>query len=520
MKEEFSKKGYKSAVITANTSSNERSEILEKFKNKKIEILCVVDILNEGIDIPTINLLLFLRPTMSSTIFIQQIGRGLRKAKNKDFVTIIDFIGNHKKDYLLINYFSSEVDNKDTLFTKKEKIINEIKNQFSNIPKSCYVELDRICQNRIIEKIEKINFSSKNILKEMYSSYKQEIGKSENEILKVSDFDTNIELFQELSLKLGSFYNAQLQFENSEIKQNKIFLLNSEEIEFLAYLEKKLTIVEPFTYLIVKYLINNDFINPEIIVDEYKNYFNIKDNFQKEYVINRIFTELVEDEILEKNSKNRLFKISKKYNKIFENKKENNDEINLKLIDLDNSQNTNYNFKNRLEDLLYLGLSEFKKNNNLSIFNENILIPYKKYKRIELQILLDSKVPKGSWRAGYANTDKDICLFATIDKTHILQENLKYDNSLFADDIIQWISQPKTAHTSSVGKMFINHKKLGYNVHIFIRKFAFMDGNKTNPFIYLGKADYYKSSGDKPMRILWKLEEKIPQELIYELYNL
>ena len=520
MKEEFSKKGYKSAVITANTSSNERSEILEKFKNKKIEILCVVDILNEGIDIPTINLLLFLRPTMSSTIFIQQIGRGLRKAKNKDFVTIIDFIGNHKKDYLLINYFSSEVDNKDTLFTKKEKIINEIKNQFSNIPKSCYAELDRICQNRIIEKIEKINFSSKNILKEMYLDYKAEIGKSENEILKVSDFDTNIELFQELSLKLGSFYNAQLQFENSEIKQNKIFLLNSEETEFLAYLEKKLTIVEPFTYLIVKYLINNDFINLEIIVDEYKNYFNIKDDFQKEYVINRIFTELVEDKILEKNSKNRLFKISKKYNKIFENKRENNDEINLKLIDLDNSQNTNYNFKNRLEDLLYLGLSEFKKNNNLSIFNENILIPYKKYKRIELQILLDSKVPKGSWRAGYANTDKDICLFATIDKTHILQENLKYDNSLFADDIIQWISQPKTAHTSSVGKMFINHKNLGYNVHIFIRKFAFMDGNKTNPFIYLGKADYYKSSGDKPMRILWKLEEKIPQELIYELYNL
>ena len=520
MKEEFSKKGYKSAVITANTSSNERSEILEKFKNKKIEILCVVDILNEGIDIPTINLLLFLRPTMSSTIFIQQIGRGLRKAKNKDFVTIIDFIGNHKKDYLLINYFSSEVDNKDTLFTKKEKIINEIKNQFSNIPKSCYVELDRICQNRIIEKIEKINFSSKNILKEMYLDYKAEIGKSENEILKVSDFDTNVELFQELSLKLGSFYNAQLQFENPEIlKQNKISL-NSEEIEFLAYLEKKLTIVEPFTYLIVKYLINNDFINLEIIVDEYKNYFNIKDDFQKEYVINRIFTELVEDKILEKNSKNRLFKISKKYNKIFENKRENNDEINLKLIDLDNSQNTNYNFKNRLEDLLYLGLSEFKKNNNLSIFNENILIPYKKYKRIELQILLDSKVPKGSWRAGYANTDKDICLFATIDKTHILQENLKYDNSLFADDIIQWISQPKTAHTSSVGKMFINHKKLGYNVHIFIRKFAFMDGNKTNPFIYLGKADYYKSSGDKPMRILWKLEKKIPQELIYELYNL
>ena len=61
--------------------------------------------------------------------------------------------------------------------------------------------MDRVCQNRIIEKIEKINFSSKNILKDLYLNYKEEIGKSENEILKVSDFDTNIELFQELSLE-------------------------------------------------------------------------------------------------------------------------------------------------------------------------------------------------------------------------------------------------------------------------------------------------------------------------------
>ena len=515
MKEEFTNKGYKSAVITANTSSNDRVKILEKFKNKKIEILCVVDILNEGIDIPTINLLLFLRPTMSSTIFIQQIGRGLRKAKNKDFVTIIDFIGNHKKDYLLINYFSSEVDNKDTLFTKKEKIINEIKNQFSNIPKSCYVELDRICQNRIIEKIEKINFSSKNILKEMYSSYKQEIGKSEDEFLQIADFDTNIELFQELCLKMHSFYNAQLQFEDSKIfkNENEKNPLNTTEIEFLEYLEKKITLVEPFTFLIIDYLATGkEYINNSDLLNKYKEFFDIKRNFEKYYLLNRIFEELTEDEILEKNLYG--YKFSKKYKNLFLNKKL-NEKNNMKSQQKENK----LNFINRLKQLIHLGLNEFKRN-DLDEFNENILISYKEYKRVELQILLDSKVPKGSWRAGYANTDKDICLFATIDKTHILQENLKYDNSLFADNIIQWISQPKTAHTSSVGKMFINHKELGYNVHIFIRKFAFMDGNKTNPFIYLGKANYHKSSGDKPMRILWELEKKIPQELIYELYNL
>ena len=514
MKEEFSKKGYKSAVITANTSSNERSEILEKFKNKKIEILCVVDILNEGIDIPTINLLLFLRPTMSSTIFIQQIGRGLRKAKNKDFVTIIDFIGNHKKDYLLINYFSSEVDNKDTLFTKKEKIINEIKNQFSNIPKSCYVELDRICQNRIIEKIEKINFSSKNILKEMYLDYKAEIGKSEDEFLQIADFDTNIELFQELCLKMHSFYNAQLQFEDSKIfkNENEKNPLNTTEIEFLEYLEKKLTLVEPFAFLIIDYLATGkEYINNSDLLNKYKEFFDIKGNFEKYYLLNRIFEELMEDEILEKTLYG--YKFSKKYEKLFSNGK-----LNEKSTIKSNQKVNKLNFINRLKQLIYLGLNEFKRN-DLDEFNENILISYKEYKRVELQILLDSKVPKGSWRAGYANTDKDICLFATIDKTHIFQENLKYDNSLFADDIIQWISQPKTSHNSSVGQMFIHHKEKSFKVHIFIRKYAFMNGNKTNPFIYLGNAQYYSSKGDKPMKILWKLDKKIPQKLIYELYK-
>ncbi|RRD40916.1 DUF3427 domain-containing protein [Leptotrichia sp. OH3620_COT-345] len=499
MKKNFLERGYKSEIITSKTNMTDRSKILEKFKRKKIEILCAVDILNEGIDIPDINLLLFLRPTLSSTVFIQQIGRGLRKSKNKDFVTIIDFIGNHKKDYLITKVFSEEIHNRSFLYDKKEKIIDEIKNQFSNIPGASYIELDRICQERIIEKIEKINFNSRNTLKEIYQEYKMEIGKSENEILEISDFDSNMELYVELVLKLESFYNAQLHFENSNFLQK--YKLNNKENLFLSYLEKKLKLIEPFTYLIIKYFLKHKFekityITQEIVIQEYKKYFNMKSDFQKLYLINRIFQELIEDNILE--SRLYGYKISSEYEELFLNK--------------------HSEFEKRLEHLLMLGLNEFRKN-DLEEFNENVLITYKEYMRIDLQILLDSKVPKGTWRAGYANTDKDICLFITNDKSHIVQENLKYDNSLHADDIIQWISQPKTFHKSSVGQMFIKHKEKNIKVHIFIRKYAFMSNNKTNPFIYLGNAYYYKSYGDKPMTILWKLKHKIPQELIYDLYE-
>ena len=498
------RKGYKSELLTSKTNLTERSKILKSFRNKEIEILCVVDILNEGIDIPDINLLLFLRPTLSSTVFIQQIGRGLRKAAGKDFVTIIDFIGNHKKDYLITKVFSDEIHNKSFLYEKKEKIIEQIKNQFSNIPGASYIELDRICQERIIDKIEKINFNSRNILKEMYNEFKNDIGKSPEEFLEISDFDSNIELFVELVTKVGSFYEAQVQFENDNFI--KYYRMKNPKTDLLAYMEKKIRLCEPFTYLTVKFFLKskyegqnlrNKYINSEILLSEYKKYFSIKDKFKNFYLPERIFNELIEDEILEADLYG--YKISKKYEAIF--------------------YEEDKNFEKRLSDLINLGLNEFRKN-DIEEFNDNVLITHKEYKRIDLQILLDSKVPKGTWRAGYANTEKDICLFITNDKSHIMQENLKYDNSLHSDEIIQWISQPKTYHSSSVGQMFIKHREKNMKVHIFARKYAFMNGNKTNPFIYLGQADYYRSFGDKPMTILWKLRRKLPQELIQELYKL
>ncbi len=506
MKNEFSKFGYITEVIVSKTNSTERSNILKKFEKKEIEILCVVDILNEGIDVPDINLLLFLRPTLSSTVFIQQLGRGLRKSKSKDFVTIIDFIGNHRKDYLITKVFSEEINNKNFLYDKKEKIINEIKRQFSNIPGASYIELDRICQERIIDKIEKINFTSKNFLKNAYLEYKAEIGKSKKDILDISDFGRNIDLFREFVLKTGSFYDAQIQFENSTSMEN--YRLSHLERDFLAYMERKITLNEPFTFLTINLFLKENIknnwktslkqgISKKEVLSEYMNYFLIREEFRYKYLIERILKEMEEEEILSE-SKGEYF-ISEKYSRLF-------------------STNSGKLFKKRLEEIIVLGLNEFKKN-NIGEFNNNILFLHREYMRTDLQILLDSKVPKGSWRAGYANTETDICLFITNDKSHIIQENLKYDNSLHADDIIQWISQPKTFHQSSVGQMFIKHEEMGMKVHIFARKYAFINGNRTNPFIYLGRASYYRSFGDKPMTILWKLENSIPSPIMEELYK-
>lgn len=105
MAEYFSERGVKSVAVHSSKSSSkyfmDRDEAIEKLKIGEIEVIFAVDIFNEGVDIPSLDTVLFLRPTESYVIFIQQLGRGLRKYKNKDYLTVIDFIGNYKKAHYI-----------------------------------------------------------------------------------------------------------------------------------------------------------------------------------------------------------------------------------------------------------------------------------------------------------------------------------------------------------------------------------------------------------------------------------
>ncbi|HCY9907049.1 TPA: DUF3427 domain-containing protein [Staphylococcus aureus] len=112
--DKLSSKGIKSVALTGDDSVNYRQIVIEKLKEGKINYIITVDLFNEGIDIPEVNQVVMLRPTESSIIFIQQLGRGLRKSSNKEYVTVIDFIGNYKTNYLIpIALSGDQSQNKD-----------------------------------------------------------------------------------------------------------------------------------------------------------------------------------------------------------------------------------------------------------------------------------------------------------------------------------------------------------------------------------------------------------------------
>lgn len=148
----FKKQRVKSEIIIGETSIVRRQEIIEKFKNREIDIIFTVDIFNEGVDIPCIDTLLFLRPTSSYTIFIQQLGRGLRTFEEKEKLRVLDFVGNYKGAELKPMFLTGN-------YKKGKGVVNTTDKEFL-LPEGCSAEFDF----KLIEHFE--TFKRKNLRQE------------------------------------------------------------------------------------------------------------------------------------------------------------------------------------------------------------------------------------------------------------------------------------------------------------------------------------------------------------------
>jgi len=146
MAEKFSLAGFKADFLTSANSQN-RAEVRSRLLRKEINYLFVVDIFNEGVDIPEIDTVLFLRPTESLTVFLQQLGRGLRLAENKDCLTVLDFVGNARPEYNFENKFRALIGKTITPIKK------ELEDNFPHLPLGCSIVLERKAREVILKNI-------------------------------------------------------------------------------------------------------------------------------------------------------------------------------------------------------------------------------------------------------------------------------------------------------------------------------------------------------------------------------
>ena len=148
MAEHFNRAGIKAAFVLGTTNHETRANHLRDFRNGKLSFLFAVDVFSEGIDIPEINTVLFLRPTESLTVFLQQLGRGLRHASGKDCLTVLDFVGQTHRKYRLDTKYTA------LLSRNRLRIDREIENDFPNLPAGCSIVLERVARDKILQKIK------------------------------------------------------------------------------------------------------------------------------------------------------------------------------------------------------------------------------------------------------------------------------------------------------------------------------------------------------------------------------
>ncbi|MDN5101411.1 DEAD/DEAH box helicase [Aliarcobacter butzleri] len=489
MSEEFNKKGINSITLTSEDSISKREEYIQKLENENdsLEVIFTVDIFNEGIDIPSINMVLFLRPTNSPIVFVQQLGRGLRKYKNKEFLTVLDFIGNHKKAYLIA---LALVGNK---MIDKESIKLSLENNFADF-KNAFISMDEISKNRILEQINKENFNQLKYLKEQYFEVRNILGKVPTlvDYLQFEDVINPLKFIDESKSYIEFLAKVE---ENKKLKE---LVLNENFIKAIRFIENELPIKRVYEFVILKYLLNNDFCDENIVFKILNKYL---DKVDKETIIHSFL--YLKGDFLDSAQSSRYLKLINYENKIARKTKE--FEALLK----------NENYKKIFEDSLNFGIYNYEEEFSSTDFGKPFLKLYSKYNMLNIAKLCNFPKIHSSFRgSGFLKYENDFFLFINLEKEKF-SKSANYHNVFLSKDVFTYQSKPSHSSDKGDGQRLCENKEFGVKLHIFVRKFVQVD-KKTQDFIYLGVASTLKYCYNKPINLELKLENPLSDKLFEE----
>ena len=439
---------YKTAFLTGKNDTGERIKAFEDLQDDAegtLEILCAVDILNEGVDIPGVNMVLFLRPTESSTIFIQQLGRGLRKYNNKTFVPIIDFIGNNYKRSAQIALALGGLS--QNFILEKRLLKSLVRDDFRLLGLSEYgveINIDKLSKDEILNFIENENFYSLKYMKQDYNNFKKYINAPiYPKHMDYLNNDSAPNLLKFMQIKIGQKKTYSYYGFLKGIEEENIDEFDKEQENVINYLSGLLQLVRPHDYLICKMLLNGkNSIN--FIVKEIKN--EIVNYNQNEF--DHALKYLIKNNVVRKDGDTIL---------------------------LNGAVTTAY--KNYLEDLIEYGLTKYKTDYSEST---DMFILWKDYRYDQVQ-LKRCEDPKNNQKGTYFGSNGVIYIFASIKKdVPDDKEHLNYKDKFLESSLFQWESM---ANIKDVDLEKLNTSKYA---HLFIRKMESENGILM-PFTYVGK---------------------------------
>jgi len=542
LSEKFNKYGYRTKVLSgqdkeedrtkaierlvANESEEERKESIERIRRNEsvrdyenLDYILSVDIFSEGVDVPEINQVIMLRPTKSPIVFIQQLGRGLRKSENKEYVVVLDFIGNYNNNFMIpIALSGDRTYNKDNVrryITEGGRII----------PGSSTIHFDEISKKRIFASVDNANFSDIKLIKENYVRLKDKLGR----IPKLADFDKYgemdvLRIFDNKSL--GSYYKFLVKYE----KEYKVRLSAVEE-KIIEFISVKLANGKRVDELVLlKKLIEAPEENMQLgkLADTLKADYSVTLNRDKlDGIINLMTNEfatgsgkktyetcvfieksrIVDRTNIYKSYIHRFFDIRDEY-KVSESFK--------RLL-------RNYEFKAIVNELIEFGISRNKRDFSKR-YQDTDLVLYQKYTYEDVCRMLGwehNEVPLNIGGYKYDKKTKTFPVFINYDKASDVVDTQNYADHFTSSSSLIAISKSGRSRGSEDVQNFLNARKKGIDVTLFVRKNK--DDKISKEFYFLGRMtatgnteEFIMPNTDKTaVEIEWILDTPVRED-IYE----
>lgn len=446
----FNLNGFKTVALTGDSTEEERAKSIEKLEsdnlNEKLDYIFTVDIFNEGIDIPKINQIIMLRPTESAIIFIQQLGRGLRKVEGKSYVTVIDFIGNYENNYLIpIALYGDTTYNKDSL----RKLITEGSRM---IPGASTINFDEITKEKIFQSIDSANMQLFSDLKKDYNLLKYKLGK----IPMMMDFIENGSRDPYLYI---NYSNSYLNF---IIKVEKDFIsdLNLQQIKLLELFSKEINngkrIEESF---ILKLLIAEKSIDFETLKNKIYSIYGYKVSIEafKSCIlnINFSFVRKAQPVIIEQNNK---LIFTESFNNFLENDT-------FKVFLLDNIEYSIYSFSKL-----------YRKDSFIDGF-----MLYEKYSRKDVCRILNWELNEEATVYGYKISNNTCPIFVNYHKEENIASSTKFPEKFINSSQFLWYSKPQRKLSNSTILAIKNHNNK-LRLPFFMKK----HNGEGSDFYYMG----------------------------------
>lgn len=463
MADYFNSHGVPSIALSSRSADDIRDDAKANLMEGKINFIFVVDLYNEGVDIPAVDTILFLRPTESATVFLQQLGRGLRLYPGKDCLTVLDFVGQANRKYNYAMKFEAMAGK------GRKSLKNQVEYGFSGLPRGCYIELEKYAKEYILENLSQ-TVNSKAVLTERVRTFTEDTG-----------LELNLENYlNEYNLSLYEFYRsngsrtlhrlkiwAGLTEDDRDVddKHNRLLngLFHVDSLKLLSYW--------------IKYVEGDTSVNSE---EERLMRNMLYYTFFKKKPANNGFATI--DEGIEVVLAEDFFR-----DEVLQILKYNRDHIGFV------SKDNEYSFECPLEVHCRYNTNQVMA--AFGLFNETESPEFR----------------EGVKRFEDKHTD---AFFINLNKSEKeFSPSTMYEDYAINAKLFHWQSQSQDRQSSGKIQRYINHKSGGDNISLFVREFK-KNGTYTAAFTFLGNADYVSHEGERPVSFLWSLHEPMPAELL------